>query len=144
RELAESMGNETKNDGRLKLYVTQRTLQVRRQLRSVFLEGEYIPLSVTGEKADHLVCFARRRRDSAAIIAVPRLCARLLSEPANLPTRTAVWKETRIELPCNIHSEIFRNVFTSQHVAVLKQNDTKFISAATLLADFPVALLTSQ
>ena len=77
------------------------------------------------------------------IVAVPRLCARLLSEPANLPVGAEVWKDTRVELPCNIHAEVFRNAFTSQHVSIEKQSDTKFIPVATLLADFPIALLTS-
>jgi len=144
RELAESVLNETKNDGRLKLYVTHRALQVRHQLRSVFLEGDYVPLSVTGEKADHLVCFARRRRHSAVLVAIPRLCARLLSDSANLPMAVDVWKDTRVQLPCNIQAETFRNAFTSEPVLVEKQGDTKFFQAGTLLANFPVALLTSE
>ena len=143
RELAQAAFTEAKNDGRLKLYVTHKALQVRQHFRSLFLEGEYIPLSGAGEKADHLVCFARRRRNSAVIVAVPRLCARLLSEPANLPVGAEVWKDTRVELPCNIHAEVFRNAFTSRHVSIEKQSDTKFIPVATLLADFPIALLTS-
>ena len=78
------------------------------------------------------------------IVAVPRLCAHLLSEPANLPVGAEVWKDTRIDLPCNIHPKIFRNVFTSQHLSIEKPSDAKSISVAALLADFPVALLTSE
>ena len=144
RELAQSILCETQNDGRLKLYVIHRTLQLRQQFQSLFSQGEYIPLTAAGEKADHLVCFARRRRNSVAIVVVPRLCARLLAEPANLPIGPEVWKETRVDLPCNIHPEIFRNVFTSQHVSFEKQSDTKSIPAGVLLSDFPVALLTSE
>jgi (1->4)-alpha-D-glucan 1-alpha-D-glucosylmutase len=143
RELAESVRSESKNDGRLKLYVTHRALQVRHQLRSLFQAGDYVPLSVNGEKADHLVVFARRHKNSAVLVVVPRLGARLLSEPANLPIGSEVWKDTRVELPCNIQAETFRNAFTSEDVLVEKRGDTKFFPAATLLANFPVALLTS-
>jgi (1->4)-alpha-D-glucan 1-alpha-D-glucosylmutase len=144
RELAESVLTETKNDGRLKLYVTHRALQLRRQFRPVFQDGEYMPLPVVGERADHVVAFARRRRNSAVLVAVPRLCARLLSEPGNLPLGAGVWKDTRVALPCNIHAEFFHNAFTCEDVMIEKQGDTKSFPAATLLANFPVALLASE
>jgi (1->4)-alpha-D-glucan 1-alpha-D-glucosylmutase len=141
RELAETVLTDGKNDGRLKLYVTHKALQVRHQLRSVFLAGDYAPLSVTGEKADHLVTFARRYKNSAVLVAVPRLCARLLSEPASLPMGSGVWKDTAIELPCNIPPEIFRNAFTSEHLPIEKHGERKSLSAAAILATFPLALL---
>ena len=47
-------------DPRLKLFVTWRVLQFRRQHADLFQLGDYIPLDVEGAKAKHLCAFARR------------------------------------------------------------------------------------
>jgi (1->4)-alpha-D-glucan 1-alpha-D-glucosylmutase len=61
-------------DGRIKLYVTWRLLQLRRERTATFLDGPYRELAVSGEGAQSLVAFAR---DDIAFIA-PRLIRRRL------------------------------------------------------------------
>ena len=94
-------------DPRLKLFVTWRVLQFRRQHADLFRLGDYIPLEVEGAKAKHLCVFARQwlrlrgRSRQIAIVIAPRLIAQLTplptdSAPAPPPLGSAIWEDTRI------------------------------------------------
>jgi (1->4)-alpha-D-glucan 1-alpha-D-glucosylmutase len=56
-------------DGRIKLYVTWRLLQLRRERTATFLDGRYRPLDVTGAGAASVVAFER----DDIVFAVPRI-----------------------------------------------------------------------
>src|SRR5262245_44810950 len=49
-----------KEDGRIKLYVTWRGLNSRRDHAGLFSEGEYLPCSMAGTRREHLFAFVRR------------------------------------------------------------------------------------
>src|SRR4029077_18396482 len=55
-------------DGRLKLYVTWNLLNFRRAHAKLFLEGEYVPLKVTGSRADHVIAFCRRIHNDWCVV----------------------------------------------------------------------------
>ncbi|UFZ03783.1 malto-oligosyltrehalose synthase [Bradyrhizobium ontarionense] len=59
-------------DGRIKLAWTRHLLKIRNEQASVFTDGAYQPLEVTGRDADHIIAFARRRRREAAIVVTAR------------------------------------------------------------------------
>ncbi|MGO8752009.1 MAG: malto-oligosyltrehalose synthase [Thermoguttaceae bacterium] len=63
RQLAENP-----RDPRSKLFVTWRTLQLRRENPDLFQHGDYVPLDVEGPRARHVCAFARlcRPREEAA------------------------------------------------------------------------------
>jgi (1->4)-alpha-D-glucan 1-alpha-D-glucosylmutase len=63
-------------DGRIKLAWTRHLLKLRTELPSVFTEGNYEPLEVSGPHRDHIIAFARRHGRDAAIIVVGRALAR--------------------------------------------------------------------
>jgi (1->4)-alpha-D-glucan 1-alpha-D-glucosylmutase len=65
-------------DGRIKLLITAAGLRLRREWPQVFKHGEYLPLEVIGEKADHVVAVARRHHDHLIVAIVPRLVAGLV------------------------------------------------------------------
>jgi (1->4)-alpha-D-glucan 1-alpha-D-glucosylmutase len=58
--------------GHLKFAWTAHLLTLRTELADVFTHGDYEPLEVSGPHQDHIVAFARRYRNEAAIIAVGR------------------------------------------------------------------------
>jgi (1->4)-alpha-D-glucan 1-alpha-D-glucosylmutase len=64
-------------DGRIKLAWTRQLLKVRAELAGVFAGGDYRPLQVVGPHREHVIAFARRHGDDAAIIAVGRAWAPL-------------------------------------------------------------------
>src|SRR4051812_41560905 len=59
-------------DPDIKLWITSRCLAARRESADLFAFGEYIPLTVQGEFADHIICFARRLEREFALVCVPR------------------------------------------------------------------------
>jgi (1->4)-alpha-D-glucan 1-alpha-D-glucosylmutase len=58
--------------GHVKLAWTAQLLKLRNELAGVFTYGDYQPLEVSGPHREHVVAFARRRGNDAAIIAVAR------------------------------------------------------------------------
>jgi (1->4)-alpha-D-glucan 1-alpha-D-glucosylmutase len=137
------------NDGRCKLHVTLTALQLRRAHEKLFREGSYLPLKVSGEYGTHVLAYARKNGDGVAIVAVPRLCLRLMNlQPSEnrggLPLGAQVWGDTRIEIPRKLAGSVFTNVMTQKPVDMGKDGDGVSLSAGALFADFPVALLIND
>ena len=93
---------DTKEDGRIKLYVTHRSLALPpRPSGALHAPASIIPLAAEGSKAGHLFAFARRAGGRRAVVAVPRLVARLAAEPGRPPICRSVWQDTRLVLPAS-------------------------------------------
>ncbi len=120
-------------DGRIKLYILWRTLQVRRQYPELFHQGDYLPLTVVGSAQEQGVAFARSYGKLTAITVVPRFLTRLVT-PGQWPLG-AVWDDTRVDLPKSFGST-WLNVFSGQIVTV-KQG----LKCAEVFSHCPVALL---
>ena len=135
---------ETLHDGRCKLHVTWTALQFRKAHEALFRDGSYIPLRVAGEHAAHVLAYARKLGDELAIVAVPRLCLRLMREREGLPCGRDVWGDTRIELPRKMLTTEFRNVVTGNNVSASVVDHAPSLALADVLAHFPVSLATSQ
>ncbi len=86
------------HDGRLKLLLTQRALHARNRHPALFTTGDYLPATIEGPLARHLFAFARRHKNKTALIALPRLTARLLSPDRPLPIAD-LWESTRLHFP---------------------------------------------
>lgn len=115
-------------DGAVKLAVTRQALAVRAEKSEVFGAGEYLPLEATGDRADHVVAYARRAGDDTVVVAVPRLVGQLGESPD--------WGNTAIPLPRGAR---WRNRLTGAEV---EGGDA--VSVATLFADLPVALMSRE
>ncbi|HTM39239.1 MAG TPA: malto-oligosyltrehalose synthase [Terriglobales bacterium] len=127
-------------DGRIKLHTIAATLRLRREQPELFRDGEYLPLSVSGDKSKHLVAFARRLGKQRLIVGVPRLSAELLEYKRHLPCGIDIWQQTRVELPDGAPGK-FQNAFTGERVDVVDRSPRLSLSASDLLSKFPVALL---
>jgi (1->4)-alpha-D-glucan 1-alpha-D-glucosylmutase len=125
---------EDPDDPRAKLYVTWKALAFRRERPDLFEAGEYLPLEVEGERADHVVAFARRSGEGVAVVVAPRLCAGF-PEGRGLLIPPRAWDDTRVAL--STPGRRFRNLFTGGIVL----SGRRHLSVAEALADFPVALL---
>jgi (1->4)-alpha-D-glucan 1-alpha-D-glucosylmutase len=131
-------------DGRCKLLLTWKTLQLRRAQPQLFRDGDYRRLRVRGPQAQHLCAFARRLRQQSLIVIAPRLYRRLLGDDGGLPLGEAVWGETFVELPREERTrESLRNVLDERQLKVVRQGDSMGVLAAQALAEFPVALLAA-
>ena len=143
RELARGLVA-AKEDGRIKLFITYRSLQCRRDHPGLFTTGEYIPLAAEGSKSAHLFAFDRRAGNVRALIAVPRLLVGLAPDPAQPPLGHAVWKETRLIVTDFDSGVRWRHVFTGEVFAAENRDGQSFLAAADVFANFPVALLVAE
>ena len=135
---------ESIEDGRAKMHVIWTAHRVRAEHEKLFREGGYLPLKVSGERATHLLAYARKQGEEVAIVAIPRLYLRLLGEKHRLPHGAEVWGDTRIELPRKIAGIVLQNAMTGQHVEVVTTDGERTLSAAAVFSEFPVALLTNE
>ncbi|MEJ2761116.1 MAG: malto-oligosyltrehalose synthase, partial [Gammaproteobacteria bacterium] len=126
-------------DGRSKLYLTLRALNLRRRYRTQFQSGDYIPLAVNGERADHVCAFARSVEGTAVLTVVPRLIRGFCPDRQPLGP---VWSDTWLEIPDSLPQRRYRNELDGQSLPVQRFGDRTGIPLAAMLAHFPVALLT--
>ena len=129
-------------DGRCKLLLIWRALQLRRAQPRLFSHGDYRRLRVHGSRAQHLCAYARRCERHALVVIVPRLYRRLLDDPGRLPLGSEVWEDTFIELPPHAASHRpLHNIIDGTWLQPVSEGNTTGIAAAQALARFPVALL---
>ena len=122
-------------DGRIKLYVTHKALQLRNAYPQVFQQGSYAPLAITGAKRDCIVALARQHGDAWVIAAAPRLPTQL-AEAGVWPLGETSWRTDALILPHGAPAA-WTNVFTGDTANVESQG----LQLAELMRRFPVALL---
>jgi (1->4)-alpha-D-glucan 1-alpha-D-glucosylmutase len=127
-------------DGGVKLYVIYKALHFRRDQRAVFNDGSYTPLQASGQAAQHICAFERRKDNARAVVVVPRLTAKLIN-PQNFAA-AEVWQENALMLPDDA-PPLWSNVFTGEKLEVGFSEQKKVLPLASVFHEFPVALLES-
>ena len=118
-------------DGAVKLRLANDILRDRRENAAFYAEADYRQLTLTGEKWSRLVAFSRQRQKEMLAVIVPRLSGSGSAKSA-MPSGTAYWGSTTIDLPAGRWRDIFEDrVIVSQGS----------VAAGTLLATFPFAVL---
>jgi (1->4)-alpha-D-glucan 1-alpha-D-glucosylmutase len=113
-------------NGHIKFELTRRLLALRLKWPSVFLKGEYRPIEMSGEHAQHVISFARTYRRKTIIVAALRHFAPLTDGGREWPSAV------RAELDLSAYSrKTFRNVLTNA-------------TGAPLFETLPVAILESD
>jgi (1->4)-alpha-D-glucan 1-alpha-D-glucosylmutase len=132
---------ETIPDGRIKMYVTAMALRCRRAHPGLFSVGSYSAIDPVGGKADHVFGFIRRHHDGTALVAAPRLIAKLMPDSTGLPHGRAIWGDTMLPLPEELGDRLWRSLFTGETLTAVAHQGRPALPAAQLFARFPVALL---
>jgi (1->4)-alpha-D-glucan 1-alpha-D-glucosylmutase len=143
-ELAAGLAR-TPHEERLKLFVTWRLLQLRREQAALFATGMYTPLECRGAAKEHVVAFAWTDESTARqlVVVVPRWWAKLgeaagLDDVAEITTAAErVWSDTEIDLPA---AGRFRNAFTDEPFVATSTT----AKASDLLRRFPAAVLVTE
>ncbi|MCG8400525.1 MAG: malto-oligosyltrehalose synthase [Firmicutes bacterium] len=164
RELLESW-----RDGRVKMFLTYRSLQFRKAHPDLFTRGEYIPVQAAGPGAEHVCAFARRAGQSWVLVAVPRLLALFLAgrggpndmdkpagepifpDPGNPdvdelltpkpPLGEKTWGGNSLLLPGDAPGQ-WQNVLTGENLSAKAGPETRALPLAAVWQSFPAALLT--
>jgi (1->4)-alpha-D-glucan 1-alpha-D-glucosylmutase len=134
---------DSREDGRIKLYIIYRCLNFRRDRRDLFQRGEYRPLEALGAKARHVCAFTRQANGRSVMAVVPRLLATLIPETGQLPQGEQVWQDTLVSLPQGTGLQ-FRNVLTGESVTAVESSGGLGLPLASVLKTAPVALLSSN
>lgn len=132
---------ETRDDGRIKMYLIHVALTYRREQRDLFQEGAYLPLEGTGRQAKHLCAFAREKDSRAVVVAVPRLVVGLTRGERVPPVGSEVWGASQMVLPPGYAGGQYRNLFTDEVVQPVALEGGSGLPLASAFASFPVALL---
>jgi len=119
-------------DGRAKLLLLRQGLRLRRERPALFLEGDYLPLTVEGPHADRVIAFARRQGGAALVCVAPRLTLGLLDDGG---APTSRW-EGRVALPAGFPGPLADIVSGARR-------DVGELRLADVFSDFAVALLAT-
>ena len=125
-------------DGRIKLYTIYKALNFRRENRDLFLEGEYLPLNVSGKLGRNIVAFARKKGELWSLVAVPRLVAKMASSGLH---SKEMWGENVLDIPPEAPRP-WTNIFTGENLQASGAPEAKNLPLSSLFSGFPVALLS--
>jgi (1->4)-alpha-D-glucan 1-alpha-D-glucosylmutase len=128
------------DDGALKMLVMMRALRHRRRNVAIFAAGGYLPLVAEGERARHVVAFARLAPGAASITVAGRFFAALAGgDPSRAP---GVWNDTRLPLPPELTAERYRDVLSGVRIAASADGAGKrWLPVADLFATLPIVIL---
>jgi len=130
-------------DGRIKLYLTDKALGFRHAHPELFHDGSYLPLEAAGPRLTNLCAFARNKAEAWCVTVAPRLTTQL-APAGRMALGATSWQETHLLLPASA-PERWRNVLTGEEVVAEKLRDgRRRVKAADLLKRFPVALLQGR
>jgi (1->4)-alpha-D-glucan 1-alpha-D-glucosylmutase len=122
-------------DGRAKLHVIRKGLEVRRQYPGLFHGAKYTPLYADAGRERNLLAFALSEGSRAVVAVAPRLFSGLMEAGDLAPLGAKAWGEARLVLPLDGE---FENVLTGEH------HRGSELRVAELLAAFPAALLVRR
>jgi len=124
-------------DGLIKLFITERTLHLRKKEPQLFNAGIYVPLKVSGHLHHHVVAFARIAEEKVALVIVGRFFSSFMNSFSDCQN-SEVWKETFLEIPIELTRFQFRNIFTEK--LLVPEKDGR-ISMEQVMHMMPLAVL---
>ncbi|MCC7341662.1 MAG: malto-oligosyltrehalose synthase, partial [Bryobacterales bacterium] len=128
-------------DGRIKLFTTAKTLELRRARADLFAQGEYIRLHAHGPRAGNVFAFARRWNGEWCIVAAPLHLRGILPEKESLVSGS-VWEGTTIPLPEGAPTA-WKNQFTGEFLNLAASSaGSGNLPVSQILGAFPVGLLS--
>ncbi len=131
-------------NGQIKMFVTACCLRFRREHPDLFLEGDYLPLQVTGKHADNVVAFARQIGEKFSITIAPRLVASLMEPELEWPKNSS-WEGTHIILPSGfLEKQTLYDLFTRQPLPITLQGGQSTLDLTQVFSCWPFALLTND
>lgn len=131
----------TCNGNAAKMFVMWKTLTFRRQQPAAFQRGSYMPLIAQGAMAENVVAFSRQNEGCTIVVAVPRLCSKLMGETHDSLCDDAIWKDTYLEIP-SANVSCYHNLFTGECLPL--KLDSSRIRISDLFRNFPVAVLVGE
>ncbi|KMQ49764.1 Malto-oligosyltrehalose synthase [Chitinispirillum alkaliphilum] len=121
-------------DGRVKIFVTHRCLDMRRKEVSLFQDAGYEPVKAKGKFAHNVVAYLRRSERKCMLVIVPRFTTKMV-EMNSCPVGLEIWQDTSLELPATMNDVSLTDLFTREAVRV-----DGGVMIGELLKSFPMAV----
>jgi (1->4)-alpha-D-glucan 1-alpha-D-glucosylmutase len=128
------------HDGRLKLWLTWRLLQVRASLPALFEQGDYHALSTTGVQAEHVIGYSRSTNDATLYVVASRFFVGLTNGESRWPVGAQLWRDTSLALPGVADGERLVNLLTDESVGVRDGA----VNLAEVFSSMPFAVLQKR
>jgi (1->4)-alpha-D-glucan 1-alpha-D-glucosylmutase len=130
---------ERPEDGRVKMYVTARALNFRRERAELFSRGEYLPLEARGRRAENALAFARAHNEEACVAIAARFFTRLgVGAEGALALSAEAWGDTTLPLG-ELGAGRWRDALTGRE---FDADEGGALRLSEVLSPLPVALLS--
>ena len=130
------------HDGRIKLYLIWKILNLRRQHRRLFLEGQFLPVKAVGKRAANVISYARCKHRTWMVTVAPRWLARAKASLASTRIRP-FWLGSHLVLPKNA-PESWLNTFTGETLKAKPSRQGPSLTLGDIFQTFPVAVLSNR
>ena len=118
------------------MWLTGRALRLRRSRAPLFENGDYLPLHAAGERAEHVVAFARRHEGRTVIAVAARFFTRLPDPPTGEPA----WGETALALFPEASGLVWRDALAGHELRAAGSGEPR-LRLREVFRHLPVALL---
>jgi (1->4)-alpha-D-glucan 1-alpha-D-glucosylmutase len=122
-------------DGRGKLHVIRKGLEVRKKHPALFHGARYLPLYADAGREENVVAFALSEGTRTVIAVAPRLFSHLVAPEDLAPLGAKVWGDSSLPMEGQ-----YLNVLTGER----HEARAGHVRVAELLSTFPVALLVNS
>jgi len=127
----------TSEDGRIKLFLIYRALEVRNRYRNLYEKGTYIPLQTDGKYKDNIIAYASEYKPDYSVTIAPRFLTRVVDEH-RYPFGKDVWHDTAVMLPEDSPDR------WAEMIAGSEVRGNKSVLVGEVFQRFPGALLISK
>ncbi|MDB6032967.1 MAG: maltooligosyl trehalose synthase [Verrucomicrobiales bacterium] len=127
--------------GQVKMFLVHAALQARRQFRSVFEHGSYVPLTASGPQQSHVFAFHTSFQNQSVLVVVPRLICTLTGGNPQAPLGQETWNDTLLDLSSTAVETTWHNLLTGESLKAQEQQGRGVLRLADVFASFPVAIL---
>ncbi|AKJ29523.1 4-alpha-glucanotransferase [Caldimonas brevitalea] len=129
------------HDGRLKLLVTWRLLQLRAAEPELFERGAYWPLDVVGPASESCIAFARELRGRCVVVVVPRLMHQLCEGRPEALHQSDTWRDTELVLPPALSEQAQWLEWITARPLTAGTRRRRRLPLAELMRELPAAVL---
>lgn len=127
----------SKEDGRVKLFLIFKALNVRRDAAQLFEKGGYRPLEVKGKYAKHIIAYVRSYDSKHAVTMAPRFLTSLI-EVGQFPFGKGIWQDTRVVWPYDLPRG-WQDAPTGHEIQPARE-----VLVGDILTTLPVSLLVNS
>jgi (1->4)-alpha-D-glucan 1-alpha-D-glucosylmutase len=124
-------------DGRAKMWVVLRALDLRRRTPELFERGDYVPAKVAGAREQHALAYARRHGESGLLVVAARMFASLSGDVGSAPLGAETWLDTSVDTTALPAGAMLTDVLTGARV---RANGGR-LDLARVFRYFPGAIL---